>query len=809
MSDSEDESYTDQPVRGRRRKVYIDDSDASTDEDDSIPLPSRKTRRLHRLVRKNRDDSDQDEKPETKPRRSSHSSTRKVSGKHKDASGRSLLQRCCAKGNYEEAKQLVEEGADVNESDYAGNTPLHEAALEGYTEIARLLLDHGADMNKQSGQMDRDTALIDAATNQHYGVVALLIEKGADPVLVNAQGETALSALESGADSGDTPILEYHQTKKQLTQYTKDWRKNHPEQPAPESVSDDTATRRFKENLFVDFLTKEGRSEIYSKVADNDVTYVLNYISNLPDQKLPQDLLLLAARHGHTDIASLLVAFGADVDHCDHNGRTPLMYAAGKEHIDMMKFLMEANADAYAQDDDGMTALDYAKHANVEDDEEVKLLEDYLSKTTPKKKKKTESKKKAAKSKTVKKESKKAKKPKVREAKKEVVKEAKKEVKETKKVKEVKKEVRVEPEVEPVAPKARVASEPKLKRKKFVERIVSLNRPTPREDRSQSPMAVEDGLKKKPELKKQESAEKPTEQVKQQETKPEVAKPALDKQETNKKRRHQLEVERLERKRARQEQIAKRIEQIEKQREAEEKAKKAEEQERLRLEREAEEERRNAAEAKKLAAIREQQKARRKVVRSFYPYAIRQIQFDHLPLEAEMDKFLPVYVFKINGQNYIADVQACIVLGVENLSEKYPKMTHIAATKEQKKVMWNVLWPMIGSFVDDSADSSPKSLWELYEDEGSKFDKLMLEFVKEQDFLNILKSDKDLAEVYGATKENFCPVAIQGLPKRQTETALVSARSAQDIQPSQKRLDLPFILARKLQFASSMDKHMW
>ena len=57
----------------------------------------------------------------------------------RDANGRLKLQRMCDKGKYEEAKELILNGADVNDRDYAGNTAIHEAALKGHTKILSIL----------------------------------------------------------------------------------------------------------------------------------------------------------------------------------------------------------------------------------------------------------------------------------------------------------------------------------------------------------------------------------------------------------------------------------------------------------------------------------------------------------------------------------------------------------------------------------------------------------------------------------------------------------------------------------------------
>lgn len=86
----------------------------------------------------------------------------------------SLLLSYASKGNVTAIKELLDQNAVVNASDYDGRTALHLAASEGHVPVVELLLKHGADVNP----VDRwgDTPLADAR-KYTKGVVAKLLEQ--------------------------------------------------------------------------------------------------------------------------------------------------------------------------------------------------------------------------------------------------------------------------------------------------------------------------------------------------------------------------------------------------------------------------------------------------------------------------------------------------------------------------------------------------------------------------------------------------------------------------------------------------------
>ena len=94
----------------------------------------------------------------------------------------------CDKGNLEEVKKLINDGADVNAKGSFDKTPLLNAYK--HITIIPVLLDNGANIDAQDSQ--RLTALMLAIFNRTYDCAKLLINKGANVNLKSENGWTAL-----------------------------------------------------------------------------------------------------------------------------------------------------------------------------------------------------------------------------------------------------------------------------------------------------------------------------------------------------------------------------------------------------------------------------------------------------------------------------------------------------------------------------------------------------------------------------------------------------------------------------------------
>lgn len=106
----------------------------------------------------------------------------------------------------DDVRQLIKEGADVNEVDmFGGNTGLHWAARQGLSTMARLLLDHGARVNVRNDA--GETPLHWAAAEGQKALLVTLIAHGADVNAVDRAGWTPLRRAEANGHEQIARIL--------------------------------------------------------------------------------------------------------------------------------------------------------------------------------------------------------------------------------------------------------------------------------------------------------------------------------------------------------------------------------------------------------------------------------------------------------------------------------------------------------------------------------------------------------------------------------------------------------------------------
>jgi len=92
--------------------------------------------------------------------------------------GHTPLMRAALDGNTERVKELIHQGADINQRDDNGRTALMFAVINTHYETMKVLLEHGADVNAKSNK--GGTALMGAASTGDLRMVQALLDQGAD-----------------------------------------------------------------------------------------------------------------------------------------------------------------------------------------------------------------------------------------------------------------------------------------------------------------------------------------------------------------------------------------------------------------------------------------------------------------------------------------------------------------------------------------------------------------------------------------------------------------------------------------------------
>ncbi len=97
-----------------------------------------------------------------------------------------------AKGDFDGARKLVEQGADVEAKDPStGASVLHYAVMRGNPDILKWLLARGVDVNSRT--RNGTTPLHTAVVYNRYEVAEMLLNRGADVDARSASGATPLA----------------------------------------------------------------------------------------------------------------------------------------------------------------------------------------------------------------------------------------------------------------------------------------------------------------------------------------------------------------------------------------------------------------------------------------------------------------------------------------------------------------------------------------------------------------------------------------------------------------------------------------
>ncbi len=282
-------------------------------------------------------------------------------------------------GHAELVSALLDAGADLEARDSRGHIPAHYAGASGEEATIRLFLEHGYGVNDDiSGNGEGTTFLHMAAAHDAPGLIAYLIEQGAE---VNALGYNGVTALMQAAGAGHAAVFDL------LMRAGAD--------PHIADMHGNTALGR---------AAYGGHTRICAALLDAGVDIDVHDASRRSALNLAagegheQTCLLLIERGAAPDGESLLKCVEAGLTRATEQilgqkpelvhyrgwlGYTPLIKAVKNGSIDMLNLMLEAGADIDERDDNkGWTALMHASYR--EDDALIDVLKRAGADMTPK-----------------------------------------------------------------------------------------------------------------------------------------------------------------------------------------------------------------------------------------------------------------------------------------------------------------------------------------------------------------------------------------------------------------------------------------
>ncbi|XP_038561074.1 ankyrin repeat domain-containing protein 27 [Micropterus salmoides] len=309
------------------------------------------------------------------------------------------LHLACQRGYQGVTLLLLHYKANTDAQDNNGNTPLHLACMYGHEDCVKALVYYDVQMCRLDLQNDKgDTALHMAARWGYEGIIQVLLENGASTDIFNKSKD---SPLQCALNSKILMVLQSTQSGRQRSGV---------DSPSRSPQASDCSSRRSSvsstSSLGSEAKPEEERvrhrevEKLLRAVADGDVEmvrYLLEWIEDeeedegelrseaqlchplcqcpncAPTQKLSVlqagalgvnscnaegfTPLHVAALHGHSALAALLIRHGANVNARTNMSATPLHLASQNSHIQVVRLLLECNAKLNKKDHYGNTPL--------------------------------------------------------------------------------------------------------------------------------------------------------------------------------------------------------------------------------------------------------------------------------------------------------------------------------------------------------------------------------------------------------------------------------------------------------------------
>ncbi|XP_061162318.1 protein phosphatase 1 regulatory subunit 16A-like isoform X2 [Saccostrea echinata] len=240
--------------------------------------------------------------------------------------GNIMLLESAARNDLEDVKRLLSAGVNPDVTNEDGLTALHQCCIDDNEEMLKLLLEFGASVNARDTELW--TPLHAAATCGHVHLCRYLIDKGAELLAVNADGNMPYDICE---DEVTLDYIETEMAKRGITQEDIDETRLIPEKQMLNDLK-----QIAKRGGDLEFINSEGATPLH-----------------------------IAAANGYQEVAEFLLDHHVSVDRRDFDSWQPIHAAACWLQPEILEILVRNGADIDAKTRIGETAFDLCEDAEI------------------------------------------------------------------------------------------------------------------------------------------------------------------------------------------------------------------------------------------------------------------------------------------------------------------------------------------------------------------------------------------------------------------------------------------------------------
>eukprot|EP00096_Caligus_rogercresseyi_P009215 TRINITY_DN3094_c0_g1_i1.p1 TRINITY_DN3094_c0_g1~~TRINITY_DN3094_c0_g1_i1.p1 ORF type:complete len:541 (+),score=162.29 TRINITY_DN3094_c0_g1_i1:477-2099(+) len=249
------------------------------------------------------------------------------------------LLEASSRNDVNEVFSMLKKGVSPDSANEDGLTALHQCCIDDNEEMLELLLQNGANVNAKDTELW--TPLHAAATCGHLHLVKYLIDREADLLAVNADGNMPYDLCE---DDITLSYIENEMAKRSITQAMIDDRRRETELFMLEDLKENGNLERRSSNGVtpLHISAANGYSLVLEYLLENDVSV------DVVDTDLWQPIHA-AACWGHLEAVELLAQNGANINALTKNGEKPSELT---EDEDIKQYLIHLHEQRLKQQND-------------------------------------------------------------------------------------------------------------------------------------------------------------------------------------------------------------------------------------------------------------------------------------------------------------------------------------------------------------------------------------------------------------------------------------------------------------------------